>query len=128
MRFLLDTNALLCFLVDHFRLSPNNRALIRDHDNSVFVSVASFLEIAIKFSTGKMISPLSFSEFVDHVVSNNSFRVLEISMEHLGRVAELPLAHRDPFDRLIVAQALVERLPIISSDRVFDNYQIDRIW
>lgn len=78
MRFLLDTNALLWFLADHFKLGPRNKALIQDYDNTVFVSVASLWELAIKFSTGKTVSPLSFSEIVDHVVSNNSFRMLEI--------------------------------------------------
>jgi len=128
MRFLLDTNALLWFLVNHFRLTSNNRALIQDRNNTVFVSVASLWEIAIKFSTGKMVSPLSFSEIVDHVVSNNSFRVLEIRMEHLRHVADLPHIHRDPFDRLLIAQSIAAYLPIITSDATIDHYAIQRIW
>ena len=127
MRFLLDTNVLLCFLVDHFRLTSHNWLLTRDYIKIVFVSVASLRELAIKFSTGKIVSPLSFSELVDHVVSNNSFRAPEIRMARLWHVAALPLIYSDSFDRLLIAQSIAENLPIFTSDAAFDHYAIQPI-
>ncbi len=128
MNYLLDTSVLLWFLADHNRLTNINKSRIRNPENNIHISLVSMWEMAIKFNLGKLDSPLSFAEVVDEVTGNNSFRMLDIRIAHLWRVAELPLLHRDPFDRLLIAQSQVEGLPIITSDSAFDRYQVQRIW
>ena len=127
MTFLIDASILLRFLSDHPRLSAKNKTLIRREDNSVYVSIVSVWEIAIKFNIGKLISPLSFSEIADEVTDKNNFRILEIRMDHLRSFAGLPLHHRDPFDRLLIAQSQVENIPIITSDAAFDADAVQRL-
>ena len=129
MIYLLDTNAFLWFVVRQKDLSANAETLIESSDSYIYLSLVSIWELAIKFKTVKLdLIPPPFSEWIDRELTVNSFRLLPINFSHVKLVAELPLVHRDPFDRLIVAQAQVERLPVISSDKVLDNYQIDRIW
>lgn len=129
MNCLLDTSAFLWYVSAHKDLSSQAKTIIADSNNSVYLSLASIWEIAIKFRAGKLeLAPSPFSAWIDHELASNSFRLLDIKVLHLKRVAELPLAHRDPFDRLLIAQSLVEDLPIITNDRTFDTYQVQRIW
>ena len=128
MTVLLDTSILLWFLSDHARLSAKHKALIRHQDNNIYVSIVSVWEIAIKFNIGKLDSPLSFSEIADEIIEYNDFSILEIRMDHMRSFARLPLHHRDPFDRLLIAQSQVEGLPILTSDAAFDDYPDQRVW
>lgn len=128
MRFLLDTNALIWFIEGNPRLSAHARSLIEDEENELFVSIASLWEIAIKFGIGKLNLRQPFEELFPSQLEDNSIEILGITVEHLSQVSGLPLHHRDPFDRLIIAQAQVEHLPIISVDTMFDNYSIRREW
>jgi PIN domain nuclease of toxin-antitoxin system len=128
MNLLLDTQALLWFVLDDSRLSEKAQKSIAATGAMVFVSPASLWEIAIKISLGKYALPLPFATFWDDQLRTNDFVLLPISVAHMARVADLPYHHRDPFDRLIIAQSLVENVPIVSSDELFARYGIERIW
>ena len=129
MRMLLDTSSYLWFVTDDGRLKQNSRELIEDSDSEVFLSLASIWEMAIKSSLGRGLElPRPFPELIDDEIDKDRFRILNITVLHIKRVSDLPPVHRDPFDRLLVAQSLADGLPIISSDRAFDMYDIERIW
>lgn len=128
MNLLLDTQALLWFVLDDDRLSQEARESIVSADALVFVSPASLWEIAIKMSLGKYALPTPFAAFWDEQMQINDLTLLPISISHISRIANLPFYHRDPFDRLLIAQSLAEDIPIVSSDELFDLYGVDRIW
>ena len=128
MRFLLDTHALIWFLDGDTQLSSHARAMIEDPNHEVFLSVASLWEMAIKVSLGKLMLGAPFQTLFPRQLELNSIEVLDISLAHLHQLLSLPLHHRDPFDRLLLAQAQVEGCPIISTDAVFDLYAVRREW
>ena len=128
MNLFLDTQALLWFLLDDPRLSPKARETIITTKDTLFVSPASLWEIAIKISLNKYALPVPFVEFWEEQFRINDFTLLPISISHAARITNLPFHHRDPFDRLLIAQALVEKVPVISSDAAFDHYGLKRIW
>jgi len=128
MNLLLDTQALLWFVLDDAHLSRKAREAIIATDGLIFVSPASLWEIAIKISLGKYALPSPFAAFWDSQLLTNDFTILPITVSHTARVADLPFHHRDPFDRLIIAQSLVEGISVVSSDKMFDQYGIERIW
>ena len=131
MRFLLDTHAFLWFVNDHSSLSPRAKGIIEDQQSIVDLSVASIWEMAIKASLRKLALPAPLKQFVDSHMARNDFGILQISAEHAETVAKLgfPLSgHRDPFDRMIVAQAICHGLTIISRDAALSEYPIQRIW
>lgn len=128
MRLLLDTNAFLWFVLDSPNLGKRAREAISDAANDVEVSPATLWEIAIKIRLGKYALPEPFESFVERELSVNHFVLLPIEPKHLAVLTTLPFHHRDPFDRLLVAQAMVEEIPLISSDRALEAYAIQRIW
>ncbi len=128
MKLLLDTHALLWFLTDSPALSKTARELIEDAGNTVYVSPASYWEIAIKISLGKYRLPEPLAIFMDRELSGNDLTILPISTRHADCVSGLPFHHRDPFDRLIIAQSLVEEMPLLSVDVAMDAYEVKRIW
>jgi PIN domain nuclease of toxin-antitoxin system len=123
-RLLVDTHALLWWLTDDPALSPTARDAIADPANEPLVSTASVWEIAIKRSLGKLAAP---DELPDSI-SDGGFAWLPISAQHAWQVRDLPMHHRDPFDRVLVAQALIERLPIVTSDPRFGEYGVEIRW
>jgi len=125
---LLDTHTLLWMLRDSPELSPQARALAANLSNEVLLSVASAWELAIKQALGKLDLGLPFREFTDRAVKVARLSLMPITIEHLSRVASLPLHHRDPFDRLLFAQALTEGVPILSRDDRLDAYGVKRTW
>ncbi len=127
MKVLLDTHVLLWWLTDDGRLTPDVDRLLRDPTTDVLVSAASLWEITIKYSNGRL--PLSKppGAFFPDVLAACRFEVLPISAEHAYATAGLPLHHRDPFDRLLIAQAKVERVPIVSDDPWFEVYEVERV-
>lgn len=128
MNVLMDTQAIIWFAENNPQLSVNARSMIENDDNECFFSMASFWEISIKMSLGKLnINNLTLSQFLDEV-TENGFLTLDIRPDHVVENEKLPLFHRDPFDRLIIAQAISENMVIISSDVAFDLYPIHRIW
>ncbi|WP_107671301.1 type II toxin-antitoxin system VapC family toxin [Cyanothece sp. BG0011] len=128
MKLLLDTHAFLWFIAGSSKLSQNARVLIEDQSNERFLSIASLWEIAIKVSIGKLKLQLSISDLVRDQVYDNDIKLLGISPQHLDTLKQLDFNHKDPFDRLIIAQAITENLTILSVDSVFDNYPITRLW
>jgi PIN domain nuclease of toxin-antitoxin system len=123
-RLLVDTHALLWWLTDDAALSPTARTAIAEPANEPLVSAASAWEIAIKISLGKLTAP---DDLPDRILGEG-FAWLAISERHAWHVRDLPMLHRDPFDRLLVAQALIERLPVITGDSRFAGYGVDVRW
>jgi len=128
MNYLLDTHTFLWFINDDPALSATAKALIEDVDNAIYLSVASVWEMAIKASLDKLEIPTPFTDFIDEQLRENSISLLDIKTVHAGVVVSLPFHHRDPFDRLIIAQSMGEDMPIIGKDVIFDDYGIDRRW
>ncbi len=128
MRFLLDTHAFLWFIGGDERLPSSARTLIADMENEIFLSVASLWEIAIKVSLKKLTLGAPFAELLPGQIIKNEITVLPIDLEALTLVTSLPFHHRDPFDRLMIAQALTQDVPIISRDELFSAYQVKCIW
>lgn len=128
MRLLLDTQAFLWWVNDAPELSRKARQAIANEANECFVSLASCWEMAIKTSLGKLALAGPIERFIPEQLSANAFRLLPIDFRHVGRVAALPFHHRDPFDRLLIAQAMEEALVVVSSDGAFKQYGVKRIW
>jgi PIN domain nuclease of toxin-antitoxin system len=126
VRQLLDTHTFLWFVMGNPRITPKIRAQIEDNEN--FVSIVSVWEIAIKSGIGKLNLELPFDDFIDRQIVPNGIQLLDIKLEHLKVVAALPLHHRDPFDRLLIAQSIVEEIVLISADSVFSLYPVQRMW
>ena len=128
MKYLLDTHTLLWFLQGDKKLSDKARGLIDNSDNRKFLSIASLWEIAIKVSLGKLVLNKPFEKLFPEQLHFNRIEILDITADNLIKLTALPFHHRDPFDRLIIAQALVEELPVIGADVIFDAYGINREW
>lgn len=128
MKLLLDTQALLWFLGDDPRLSGPAKAALLDVSNERWLSPISLLEIAVKVSIGKLVLHAPFGDLFPGQLTANKIQLLAIDSAHAEKVATLPLHHRDPFDRLIIGQSLVEPMTVISSDVAFDAYGVTRIW
>ncbi len=125
MRILLDTQAWLWWLVSPDRLAPEALALMRDGANELYFSEASAWEIAIKHALGKLPLPEPPETFAPARLQRDSITPLRVEAAHALRVAALPAVHRDAFDRLLVAQCVLEKLPILAADHVFALYGIE---
>jgi PIN domain nuclease of toxin-antitoxin system len=128
VRVLLDTHALLWWLTDDKSLSPSARRVIGELGNSVFVSAASAWEIATKVRLGKLPGAEELVGDFAACLARERFEHVAISVEHGIRAGLLPGPHRDPFDRMLVAQSQAEDLPLVSNDEIFDAYGVRRIW
>lgn len=128
MRVLLDTHALLWFHLDDPRLCGRARAAIMAPDNAKLVSPASYWEIAIKISIGNYALSVPYEEFVKGAIIDNGFEILSIEPHHTTALVALAFHHKDPFDRLLIAQAMAESVPLISADSKINAYPITRIW
>jgi len=127
MRVLLDTHAFLWGIADDPRLSLRARRAIADATER-FLSIASCWEIAIKVSRRRLTLPKAIEQFVPEQLGMNGLQLLQIDLDDVARVATLPFHHRDPFDRLLVAQALGEELTLVSADPIFRKYGVKRVW
>lgn len=127
-RVLIDTHAFLWFVFDDDRLSERASEAIGDVSTVKVLSIASLWEIAVKLSLGKLELGTSLDRFFAEQVDGRELDVLAIANAHLLRLAHLPFHHRDPFDRLLTAQALVEGIPIATADPRFAPYGVDTIW
>lgn len=125
---LLNTHAMLWFFWNDPQLSADAKSAIENAGNRKLVSVASCWEVAIKVGLGKLDLGESSRTFLPREIANNNFELLLIQLNHATMVEELPLHHRDPFDRLLVAQSMVENLRLVSADPVFDAYGVQRLW
>lgn len=128
MALLLDTHTFLWLIHDDPRLSPVAAAKIANPETRVFVSVVSAWEIVIKQRTGKIALRAPISEWWDRVVGRLGLEVLNVTVDDVLAVEPLPLHHRDPFDRLLIAQAIRHNLPLVTADTAISAYPIERIW
>lgn len=128
MRFLLDTHAFLWFVLNDSQLSQKALQLIVEPAHDILISPASYWELAIKVSLGKYQIPGSFQVWMEQQMVDNAFQILPITIAHAAMVTTLPFHHRDPFDRLLIAQSLTEQIKIVSADRIFDSYFVLREW
>mgnify|MGYP002525526543 CR=1 FL=1 len=128
MRALLDTHAFLWWVTDDARLSDRAREVIADGANEIHFSAASGWEIAIKARLGRLVAPDDLARFMTDQVEQNGFRTLAVALGHALRVHSLEDHHRDPFDRMLVAQSMVENLPIIGRDAQIKAYCVELIW
>lgn len=117
----------LGFIHDSPQLSANAKNLL-ESDNDLWVSIASLWEIAIKVNISKLTLPNSYENFIPEQLALNDIEILPITMAHLAIYTTLPLHHRDPYDRLLIAQTITEKVSIISIDVTLDSYPISRIW
>jgi PIN domain nuclease of toxin-antitoxin system len=127
VKLLLDTHAFLWFVTGDRRLSRTARAALDAESAELYLSAASVWEMAIKSSLARLILPAPLTDYVAEKLAEG-FRVLPVDWKHTAIVERLPFHHRDPFDRLLAAQALVERMPIVSRDRVFQRYGVSVVW
>ncbi len=127
MKYLLDTHSLIWFTEGNPKLPEATKAVIEDIDTEYFVSVASFWEIGIKISLGKLKLDISFVDLENWVV-NNRITILPIRFDNIIQLSQLPFHHRDPFDRTLIAQALSEQLTVITKEKLFEEYGVMRLW
>ena len=128
MKLLLDTHAFLWFVGGDEALSSRGRLAIEDLENHKLVSMVSLWQIAIKNSIGKLDLEKPFEQLIPEQLQASGFEVLGMSIGHLTKLTQLPLHHRAPFDRLLVAQCLAENLTLLSGDEALDAYGIHRLW
>ncbi|MBB4635573.1 type II toxin-antitoxin system VapC family toxin [Longimicrobium terrae] len=127
-RVLLDTHTFLWLTLEDGRLSSAARAMIDAEDTRALVSIVSLWEIGIKSGIGKLDLPDDFDSFVAAELRKRAIAILDLELAHVYRVHALPLHHRDPFDRMLVAQSLAEGIPVVGRDRELDAYGVDRRW
>lgn len=125
---MLDTHSLLWITTNDPRLSLTAKELYLDAGNDIFFSMASIWEMAIKSSIGKISFERNLEDFVDEHIKGNNIEIMKIELPHILRIDRLPFHHRDPFDRLIIAQAIEDNMSIIGHDTEFDKYKINRVW
>jgi PIN domain nuclease of toxin-antitoxin system len=128
VKLLLDTHAFLWWVEGTPALGRRARAAVSNPDNEVFFSIASCWELAIKLSLGKLRLTQRLERFIPEQLTRNGFVLFGVELRHVLRVADLPFHHRDPFDRVLVAQALQDQLAIVSADRVFRKYGVTVVW
>lgn len=127
MSYLLDTHTFLWYVDNDDKLGDEVKNIISNPNNSIFLSIVSVWEMAIKVSIKKLEVPLPIAGFIREQLGINDITLLNIRVEHMDEVVELPFHHRDPFDRLIIAQAITEKMPIIGYDRAFEDYDVTLI-
>jgi PIN domain nuclease of toxin-antitoxin system len=125
---LLDTRTLLWYALGDPQLSSTAQGLILDPANQILISPASYWEIAIKVSIGKLVLHQPYEDFMDVCLNRYGFVILPIEPRQTGALIAMPFHHRDPFDRLVIAQALIEGIPIVSIDVALDPYGVTRLW
>ena len=128
MRLILDSHVLLWAVDDPVRLSPTATALLQDPANELLVSAATIWEMSIKVGLGKLTLSQPYRAWMTQALADLGATILPITVEYADAQAALPFHHRDPFDRLIIAQTLVEGISVVSDDGQFDAYGVSRLW
>ena len=128
MRLLIDTHALFWSVEDPAKVSPTAMAAIQPLANDVMLSAATIWELSIKVGRGKIALSLPYRQWMDRAIADLKLTILPVTVEYADWQSTLPLHHKNPFDRLMIAQALVEGIPIVSIDVTFDPYGVTRIW
>lgn len=127
MRYLLDTHSLIWFLEDDKRLSVTAKDIISDDNADIYLSIVSLWEMAIKIGLGKLKLSQSLEQVID-TLEQQSITLLSVNPAHVLAVLNLPFEHRDPFDRLLIGQALEENMKFLSNEALFLRYGVDRVW
>ncbi len=128
LRLLLDTHALIWWLGDDPSLSQAARDVIATSEDEVFVSAASAMEVVTKHRLGKLPGAAVLAQDFEAIVKAESFVPLPISLRHAALAGSLQIAHKDPFDRFLIAQSLVEGVPLVSNEQLFDSFGVTRLW
>jgi PIN domain nuclease of toxin-antitoxin system len=128
VKLLLDTHAFIWLNEESRQLSDTVKALYRTKENEIYLSIASAWEIQIKAQLGKLDLKMPIKELIHKNIEENQIYLLSINLSHIDYLERLPAYHKDPFDRIIIAQALVENLTIVSIDSAFDDYAVSVIW
>ncbi len=128
MKLLIDAHTLIWSVGQVDLLSPSARNCFTEPANDIFISMATIWEIAIKTGLGKLSLSAPFKQWIVQGIADLNLEILPITIDHADRYTALPLHHRDPFDRLLIAQSFVENLSIVSADPKFDLYGVSRIW
>ncbi len=128
MRLLLDTHALIWWLAGDEALSRRAREAIADEVNEIAVSAASAMEITTKFRIGKLPGAALLAQSFEEIIAEQGFGELPISVHHARLAGEMNIAHKDPFDRLLIAQAQVEDMVLVSNEAMFDGFAVKRLW
>jgi PIN domain nuclease of toxin-antitoxin system len=128
LKLLLDTHALIWWLAGDGTLSPPARSAIADEANDVAISAASAMEVATKFRIGKLPDAALLAQDFESIVAEQGFAELAITVQHARLAGEMKIAHKDPFDRLLIAQALVEDMVLVSNEARFDGFAVQRLW
>lgn len=128
MRILLDTHVWLWMVLDPGRIRPSIRKHLERADTALFLSAASVWEMAIKYGLGRLPMPEPPSSFVPPRLVRDGVSALPVDVLHASAVAELPAVHADPFDRLLIAQARIEGLSLLTADGVLRRYEVDVLW
>lgn len=127
MKILLDTHIFLWMFLTPSRISANVESLLKDTNNKIFLSSASSWEISIKYGIGKLKLPDAPKIYIPERMKRANFKSLEITHKHALAIADLPIIHKDPFDRLLITQANVENFSLLSADNIFDKYSVKLI-
>jgi PIN domain nuclease of toxin-antitoxin system len=127
MKILLDTHCLLWMIAEPKRLGKKATKLLDDRNTELFLSASSLFEISVKYSLGKLKLPSRPIDYLPPILDRMSVRELAVTSHHAYKVADLPWHHRDPFDRLIIAQAMVEQIPLMTADSQLNKYKIERL-
>lgn len=128
LRLLLDTHALIWWLAGDEALSRRAREAIADEDNAVAVSAASAMEVATKYRIGKLGQAALLAQDFEAIIAAQGFAEMAISVHHARLAGEMNIAHKDPFDRLLIAQAQAEDMVLVSNEALFDGFAVKRLW
>lgn len=127
MNYLLDTHTVIWFITNDVKLPISTKNIIEDLNNNCFVSIASYWEIAIKHSLGRLDFAITIEDVFDFI-DKSGFDILPITLPHILALSKLPQLHNDPFDRIMISQSLSEKLTLISKDSQFEKYKILLLW
>jgi PIN domain nuclease of toxin-antitoxin system len=128
VKILIDTHVFIWYIQNSERLTSSVATLINDGSNEILFSIASIWEMAIKQSTGKLNLGVPYISFIAEQMKLNNIELLPISLNHIDVVTTLPFHHRDPFDRILIAQAIAENILLVSADSVFSLYPVQSMW
>jgi PIN domain nuclease of toxin-antitoxin system len=128
VNFLIDTHVLIWMTIEPDRLSESVSKIVQNRKNSLFLSMASIWEMQIKLQIGKLTLRLPLDQLIEDQSSINGVNILNIKASHVYGLSDLPLVHKDPFDRMLISQSRAESMPLLSIDGVFDGYPVHRIW
>ncbi|MCF7859549.1 MAG: type II toxin-antitoxin system VapC family toxin [Candidatus Cloacimonetes bacterium] len=128
MKYMLDTNVFLWLIEDNPKLTQKVRRKFTHPKNTIYLSIVSLWEIAIKTNIGKLKLEDPFSVFIDKYVFENYIEILDLKIDHIKQFKELEYYHKDPFDRTIIAQSISEDISLIASDKIFSKYPVKVLW